>query len=80
MLLCWYTYLKLQNKFMFCSDVVENVIANIDYRGDESSAKLGAQITYEILKSGCTKSIIYLLQTQKKVCICPALHIRLQHP
>ena len=28
---------------MFCSDVVENVIANVDYRGDESSAKLGAQ-------------------------------------
>ena len=65
---------------MFCSDVVENVIANVDYRGDESSAKLGAQITYEILKSGCAKSIIYSLQTQKKVRICPLLRIRPHHP
>ena len=35
------------------------------FRGGGACSKLGAQITYKFLKSGCAKTAIYLIEPQK---------------
>ena len=42
-----------------------NLVKVIKPRGSGACSKLGAQITYESLKSGCAKSETYLIESQK---------------
>ena len=49
-------------------------------RSGWGSSKLGAQIIYEVLKSGCAISVIYLPRFKKWTRKCAPMRIRLHHP